>query len=60
MGVVVGPVLITLLFLGVSIKLMEDRQLKNKGEAYEAYRRAVPSSLVPLPPRCGRAPSAQL
>ena len=29
--VVVGPVLITLLFLGVSIKLMEDRQLKNKG-----------------------------
>ena len=58
--VVVGPVLITLLFLGVSIKLMEDRQLKNKGEAYEAYRRAVPSSLVPLPPRCGRASSARL
>ena len=52
--------LITLLFLGVSIKLMEDRQLKNKGEAYEAYRRAVPSSLVPLPPWCGRASSAQL
>jgi len=58
--VVVGPVLITLLFLGVSIKLMEDRQLKNKGEAYEAYRRAVPSSLVPLPTSCGRASSAQL
>ena len=51
---VVGPILITLLFLGVSVKLMEDRQLKNKGEAFVAYRREVGSSLLLLPPFLNR------
>lgn len=53
--VVVGPSLITVLFVGISIKLLEDRQLENKGDAYRAYKRAVPSALLLLPPPLNRA-----
>ena len=47
--VVVGPILITLLFVGVSVKLMEDRQIANKGEAFKDYQRSVGSALLLLP-----------
>ena len=33
---------------------MEDRQRKNKGEAWIAYTRVVPSALVLLPPPLNR------
>lgn len=52
--VVAGPLLITFLFLGVSIKLIEDRQLKNKGDAFREYRKVVPSAIVLLPPPLNR------
>ena len=51
--VVAGPMLVTLLFLCISVKLLEDRQLQNKGDAYRAYRRRVPSALLLLPPPLG-------
>lgn len=47
--VVAGPLTITALFVFVSVKLMEDRQLKNKGEAFRAYQRKVGSGLLLLP-----------
>ena len=52
--VVAGPLLITALFLGVSVKLLEDRQLQNKGDAYRAYKQRVPSALLLVPPPLGR------
>ena len=52
--VVAGPLLITALFLGVSIKLLEDRQLEHKGDAYREYRTRVPSTLLLVPPPVGR------
>ena len=52
--VVAGPLLITALFLGVSIKLLEDRQLEHKGDAYREYRMRVPSALLLVPPPVGR------
>merc|ERR1719327_1575250 len=48
--VISGPLAITFLFLCVSIKLLEDRQLQNKGEAYVDYKRCVGSPLLLLPP----------
>ena len=48
--VLAGPCGITILITFVSVKLLEDRQLQNKGEAYRSYRRRVPSSLLPIPP----------
>jgi len=53
--VAAGPGAMTFLFVGISIKLMEDRQMKLKPEAFSAYRRAVPSSLLLLPPPLNRA-----
>ena len=52
--VVAGPLLITALFLLVSIKLLEDRQLEHKGDAYREYQRRVPSALLLVPPPVGR------
>ena len=52
--VVAGPLLITALFLGVSIKLLEDRQLEHKGDAYREYLTRVPSALLLVPPPVGR------
>jgi steroid 5-alpha reductase family enzyme len=52
--VVAGPLTITALFVFVSVKLMEDRQLKNKGEAFEEYRRKVGSPLLLMPPGLNR------
>jgi steroid 5-alpha reductase family enzyme len=46
---VAGPILITLLFVFVSVKLMEDRQLANKGGAFREYQRKVGSALLILP-----------
>jgi len=46
----IGPVVILALFLGVSIGLMETRQLKRRGEAYKQYQKEVPSSMFLLPP----------
>ena len=53
--VLVGPCGITVLFLLVSVKLMEDRQLENKGDAYREYMRRVPSDFVPVPPSVSRS-----
>ena len=50
----IGQLLITALFLGVSIKLLEDRQLEYKGDAYREYRTSVPSALLLVPPPVGR------
>jgi steroid 5-alpha reductase family enzyme len=51
-----GPVLLLLLFLFVSIDLMETRQLKRRGEAYQKYQRQVPRFFPRLLPR-GKARS---
>lgn len=48
--VLAGPCAIATLFHFVSVPLMEDRQLRGKGEAFRAYRQRVRSSLLPLPP----------
>jgi steroid 5-alpha reductase family enzyme len=48
--VVCGPLGITFLFTCISVKLVEDRQLANKGDLYRAYQREVPSPLLLLPP----------
>lgn len=49
-----GPLAITFLFAGISVKLMEDRQIANKGDLYREYQREVPSPLLLLPPPIGR------
>ena len=38
------------LFVGVSVDLMETRQLKRRGEAYKQYQKEVPSALFLVPP----------
>ena len=50
-----APSAITFLFVGISVKLLEDRQLENKGESYRLYQREVPSALLLVPPPLGRA-----
>merc|ERR1740121_247800 len=52
--VICGPIAMTSLFLGISVKLMEDRQLANKGEKYREYMRRVPSDFLPVPPLINR------
>ena len=47
---VAGPITMTVLFLFVSIDLMETRQAERKGVQWEEYVAAVPSSFLPLPP----------
>ena len=44
------PGCIIFLFCFISVQLIEDRQLANKGDAYRTYMRKVPSALVLLPP----------
>jgi len=51
---VAGPLAITFLFVFISVKLMEDRQLERKGADWMEYKRAVPSPLVPIPPFVSR------
>ena len=48
------PCAITFLFNFISVKLLEDRQLENKGDAFRAYQRCVPSILLPIPPMLSR------
>ncbi len=50
----IGPAGMTSLFLLISVKLLEDRQLRTKGAAYREYMRAVPSDLIPVPPLVAR------
>jgi steroid 5-alpha reductase family enzyme len=52
--VLCAPLSITFLFTVISVKLLEDRQLTNKGELYRSYQREVPSPLLLLPPTMGR------
>jgi steroid 5-alpha reductase family enzyme len=49
---IVGPLCMTALFFGISVDLMEARQLKNKKIEYEKYKKKVPSAIL-LCPRCG-------
>jgi len=49
---IVGPLCMTALFFGISVDLMEARQLKNKKIEYEKYKKNVPSAIL-LCPRCG-------
>ena len=51
----VGPCSIIFLFVFISVKLIEDRQLANKGDAYKLYMRDVPSALLLVPPPLGKA-----
>ena len=51
---VCGPISITLLFVCISVRLMEDRQLENKGEAFKRYQQEVGSPLLLLPPAVNR------
>ena len=51
---IAGPLSITFLFTAISVKLIEDRQLDNKGEHYRQYTQETPSSLLLLPPQLGR------
>jgi steroid 5-alpha reductase family enzyme len=53
--VAVGPLALSALIRFVSIDLLEQRQLRNKGERYARYQRAVPSPLLLLPPALSRA-----
>ena len=53
--VAAGPGAITFLFCAISVKLMEDRQMASKPQAYSEYKRLVPSSLLLLPPPLNRA-----
>eukprot|EP00520_Triparma_pacifica_P016299 CAMPEP_0118651922 /NCGR_PEP_ID=MMETSP0785-20121206/11041_1 /TAXON_ID=91992 /ORGANISM="Bolidomonas pacifica, Strain CCMP 1866" /LENGTH=176 /DNA_ID=CAMNT_0006544401 /DNA_START=415 /DNA_END=941 /DNA_ORIENTATION=+ len=48
--VVGGPIALTCLFLFVSVDLMEERQIKSKGEEFLAYKRKVGSAIFLLPP----------
>ena len=48
--IIAGPLAITGLFFGVSVKLMEDRQEENKGEVFRNYKRKVGSGIILLPP----------
>ncbi len=50
-----GPIAMTLLFVGITIQLMEDRQIKNKPQAFAEYKRRVPSALLLVPPPVNRA-----
>lgn len=49
------PGSIIFLFTAISIKLIEDRQLENKGDLYRSYIREVPSALLLVPPPLVRA-----
>ena len=49
---IIGPLLMSVLFFGISVGLMEDRQIKNKKQEYQEYIRKVPSAIVLLPPGC--------
>ena len=53
--VLCAPSAITFLFVAISVQLLEDRQLENKGDAYRMYRREVPSALLLVPPPLGRS-----
>jgi len=44
-----GPVFMTALFVGISIGLMETRQLARKQDEWVTYTQRVPSSLIPIP-----------
>ena len=46
---IIGPVLMSFLFFGISVNLMEERQLKNKPMEYAEYQKNVPSSIILLP-----------
>ena len=46
---IAGPLLMTMLFVLISIPLMEEKNVENKGDAYVNYIRRVPR-LVPMPP----------
>jgi len=50
----IGPISTTLLFFGLSIPLMEERQLERRGEEYERYSKRVPSSFFLIPPFISR------
>ena len=52
--IVVGPLLLTFLLSFVSIKLMEDRQIEHKKEAFVNYQREVGSALLLFPPFVNR------
>jgi steroid 5-alpha reductase family enzyme len=45
---IVGPIVITILFLAISIPMMEKRNLERRNTAYQVYRNKV-SMLIPLP-----------
>ena len=45
-----GPLIIAILFMGVSIDLMEVRQIERRGAAYKQYISHVPSKLFIVPP----------
>merc|ERR1712039_617981 len=49
-----GPGLMTALFLGISVGLMEERQIKRRGDAFRRYQRQVPSSFFLIPPSLQR------
>ena len=49
-----GPLSLTALFFFVSVDLMEERQIKSKGELFLQYRRKVGSSILLLPPSLNR------
>ena len=50
---IVGPLCMTALFFGISVDLMEARQLKNKKIEYEKYKKKVPSAILLCPRWCG-------
>lgn len=50
-----GPALMTVLFLGISVGMMEERQLKRRGDVFRSYQRRVPSSFFLMPPLLQRA-----
>lgn len=50
-----GPGLMTVLFLGISVGMMEERQLKRRGDVFRRYQRRVPSSFFLVPPFLQRA-----
>ena len=51
---VLGPLLMTTLFVGVSVGLMETRQRARKGQEWDAYAARVPSAIIPMPPSVAR------
>jgi steroid 5-alpha reductase family enzyme len=52
--VLAGPLSLTCLFFFVSVDLMEERQIKSKGELFLEYRRKVGSSILLFPPSLNR------